>query len=53
MVLYYFLLYMLGDDGCAGGVYSTRSCAAFLGSELVGSVVQVLAFWAPENVEHI
>ena len=33
---------MLGDDGCAGDVYSTLSGAAFLWSKLVGSVVQVV-----------
>ena len=35
-------MYLLGDDGCAGGGYSTRSGAAFLGSKLVGAVVGVV-----------
>ena len=35
-------MYLLGDDGCAGGGYFTRRGAAFLGSKLVGAVVGVV-----------
>ena len=35
-------MYLLGDDGCTGGVFSTSSGAAFLGSKLVGGVVGVV-----------
>ena len=35
-------MYLLGDDGCTGGVYSTSSGAAFIGSKLVGGVVGVV-----------
>ena len=35
-------MYLLGDDGCTGGVYSTSSGAAFLGSKLGGTVVGVV-----------
>ena len=35
-------VYLLGNDGCAGGGYSIRSGAAFLGSKLVGTVVGVV-----------
>ena len=35
-------MYLLGGDGCTGGVYSTISGAAFLGSKLKGGVVGVV-----------